>query len=80
MYTEKGGEESSNSDRSQILGGKVPVESLELVEGQHDAQEVDQDPEGIENIVTIWTLMVDKVLGYSMTANYFFTCTRGQDG
>ena len=72
MYTEKGGEESSNSDCSQILGCEVPVQSLELVEGQHDAQEIDQDPEGIENVVTIWTLMIDKVLEYdSLKQNRF---------
>ena len=56
LYTEKGGKESCNSDCCKILGGEVPVESLELVEGQHDTQKVDQDPEGIQNIMTIWTL------------------------
>ena len=59
LYTEKGGKESCNSDSCKILGGEVPVESLELVEGQHDAQKVDQDPEGIEDVMTIWTLRVE---------------------
>ena len=64
LYTEKGGKESCNSDCCKILGGEVSVESLQLVEGQHDTQKVDQDPEGIQNIMTIWTLSVIIQLRY----------------
>ena len=57
LNTEKRSEEPSNSDSSKVLGGEVSVESLELVQCQHDAEQVDQDPESIEDIVTIRTLV-----------------------
>ena len=57
LDTEKRGEETSNPDSSKVLGGEVTVESLELVQCQHNTEQIDQDPQSIENIVPIRTLV-----------------------
>ena len=44
LDTEKRGEETSNPDSSKVLGGEVTVESLELVQCQHNTEQIDQDP------------------------------------
>ena len=56
LNTQKWSEEPGNSDRGQVLGCKVPVEPLELVKGQEDTQQVDHDPQSVQDVVTIWTL------------------------
>ena len=34
----------------------------DLVEGEGDAQQVDQDPEGVEDVMTVWTLQMVMVM------------------
>ena len=33
-----------------------------LVESEHDAEEVDQDPEGVEDVMTVGTLVTEMVM------------------
>ena len=55
---------SFNSDREQSVNpesldiglGEVLVELPQVEDGQHDAEEIYQDPDGIENIVSVGTL------------------------
>ena len=37
-------------------GNKEPVQLVEVEDGEEDAEKVDQDPDGIQHIVTIWSL------------------------
>ena len=34
----------------------LPVQLVEVEYGEKDAEQVDQDPDGIQHIVTIWSL------------------------
>lgn len=61
LNTEKRGEEPGNSNCGQVLGRKVSVEPLELVQGQKDAEQVDHDPQSVQDIVSIWTLEEKKI-------------------
>ena len=56
LNAEQRGEETRDPDGGEVLGGEVPVEAPELVEGEHDAQEVDQDPERVEDVVPVRAL------------------------
>ena len=75
LNAEQGGEETRDPDGGEVLGGEVPVEAPELVEGEHDAQEVDQDPERVEDVVPVRTLN-QECIGFNesenMLTNYLF--------
>ena len=61
LNTEQRCEEAGNSNRSQVLGCEVSVEPLELVQGQEDTQQVDHDPQSVQDVVTIRTLQKEKL-------------------
>ena len=50
-----------------------------MVHGQHDTEAVDEDPDSIENIVSVGTLGERERNVYSKTY-HLLTCTRGHDG
>ena len=52
----KGGEERHHPDCFQVRGGEVLVELMQVVHGEGQAEEVDQDPEEVQDIVPVWTL------------------------
>ena len=56
MNAEERCEETSDSDCSEVLCGEISVKSLQLIQRQHDAEKIYQDPQSIENVVPIWTL------------------------
>ena len=37
--------------------GEVAVELVQVEHGEHDAQQVDQDPDGVEHVVAVRTLI-----------------------
>ena len=55
---------SFNSDRKQSVNpqslnirlGEVLVEFPQVEDGQHDAEQIDQDPDGIEDIMSVGSL------------------------
>ena len=63
LNAEQRGEETRDPDGGEVLGGEVPVEAPELVEGEHDAQEVDQDPERVEDVVPVRALNINTTRG-----------------
>ena len=56
LNTQKRGEQPGNSHCGQVLGREVSVEPLELVQGQEDAEQVDHDPQSVQDVVSIRTL------------------------
>ena len=48
-----------NSQSLDVGLGEVLVELPQVEDGQHDAEEIDQDPDSIEDIVSVWTLILD---------------------
>ncbi len=34
-------------------GGQVPVELVQVEHGEHDAEQVDQDPDGVQDVVAV---------------------------
>ena len=64
LNTEERGEEAGDSDRGEVLGGEVPVQPLELVEGQEDAEQVDHDPERVQDVMPVWTLQTSTFIAF----------------
>ena len=56
LQARKRGEERHDPDSLQVRGGEVLVELAQVVHGQRQAQEVDQDPEKVKNIMPVRTL------------------------
>ena len=81
LNTEQRCEQSGNSDRGQVLGCEVSVEPLELVQGQEDAEQVDHDPQSVQDVVTIWTLQNERYFcKISFSLFFLYTWTRGHEG
>ena len=51
-----GGEEGHHPGSLQVRGGEVMVELAQVIHGEAQAEEVDQDPEEIKDIVPVRTL------------------------
>ena len=49
-------EEKCKEKKEKWQKRNLPVQLVEVEDGEKDAEEVDQDPDGIQHIVTIWSL------------------------
>ena len=49
-------EESVNSESLNISFGEVFVKFSQMKNSQHDAEKIDQDPDSIENVMSVRTL------------------------
>ena len=54
--TDECGNKAGNPDSFKVWLAKVLVELVQVVHGEEDAQEVDEDPQNIQDIVTERTL------------------------
>ena len=56
MEVGDGGEEGHHPRGLQVRGGEVLIELAQVIHGEGQAEEVDQDPEEIKDIVPVRTL------------------------
>ena len=56
FFLDSSRKQTMNPQSFNIWLGEVSVKLPQVVYGQHDAEQVDQDPNGIQNIVSIWAL------------------------
>ena len=56
MEVGEGGEKGHHSRSLEVRGGEVLVELTQVIHGEGQAEEVDQDPEEVQDIVPVWTL------------------------
>ena len=49
-----------------------------MVDGEGEAEQVDQDPQQVEHIVAVWTLIMRII--FMIVIIIILTCTMGQEG
>ena len=55
-----------------------PVKLVQMVDGECQAEKVDQDPKKVQHIVAVRTLIT--VIKVIISIAVILTCTRGQEG
>ena len=56
LDAEKRCEKTSNSDRCKVLSSEISIKSFQLIERKHDAEQIYQNPQSIEDVVPIRSL------------------------
>ena len=64
----------AKADQARIIWCSVPVELVKMVDREHHAHQIDQDPEHIQDVMTIRALK--KIILFEMLT--FFTFFLGQ--
>ena len=55
-------------------GRQVPVELVQVEHGEHDAEQVDQDPDGVQHVVAVRSLRIDNIVEV-----FYFFWSRSQN-
>ena len=79
----EGVEERPNLESLQSNRGEVLIKLVEMVHGEGQAEQVDENPEEVKHIMTVGTLhkrLLRMWVTMQTSSNPCLTCTRGQEG